>query len=377
MKNCTLYYSLGEKELGVAELTGKCRYHKCKENFPSTAISPDGLCPAAFNVLYPHCLSMLSRGKYPKEGNKDVCKIKCPGKPGRVQFNIFRKSFKRRGIEKLKLYFKKFVDLFIPVGLLERRVFIEVVKVDSCPFNYEQGREFEVNIGDKKEICPAAFYSLYPFYLSFIDKAKNSNCLVPCPDYNANIVFQLDCGNKGGENLNKFYSTDCDSYNDIYVRTGKGEEYSINELLGYMGIPCYSLFYNSFPYIETLEKDGSLGFLTFDRDAAGIQCPNLDVQTKAFIKRDKKKNAYLINVFGSKGKCPKGIRKGQSYELPDFSNSKFDITVLANIFPYVTYLKYLLNFRKDLDKKFEFSYSDNSSHMEAQIYRKAGAGALQ
>lgn len=387
MKNCTLYFELGRDSLRVTSLNKPCRYHKFREVFLSSDISPDGLCPAAFAVLYPHCLSMLSRAKYPVVNNKEVCRIKCPGKSGTVEFNLFRQPFKRRGLERSFFYFKKIVDFFIPVELIENKVYIEVTTAsEDCPFSYTEGETFEFNIGDKKEICPAAFYSLYPFYLSILDKTlnqhnnHNSGCLIPCSDYNTNIIFRLGDSGADSGNVTPYFFSKCDDFRNIYIKINsvqnckysyfrKGKDFGVNQLLEEMDIPCYSLFYNAFPYMLTLENGGSLGFLTLDRNAAGIQCPNMAVQIKMFIKKDKKKRFYSMKVFGNKGACPKGITKGQNYVMPAFSNQGLDITALANLFPYIMYFKYLIGIGRGLDRSITFYHHNGSSQIEFQIYR--------
>lgn len=391
-KSCTLNFALDNAGLAVVGPSRRCRYHRRRQDFSSAMIFPDKLCPSAFGILYPYCLSMLSRAKFPIENGKEVCRVSCPGMPSQVEFNIFRRPYKKRAFGKIAFYFKKILNFFMPVELLEHKVYIEVVKgSDGCPFSYNKGRIFEFNIGDKKEICPAALYSLYPFYLAFLDKnrhleghrqAGNLSCRMSCPDYRANIAFNLGSRAKDSADANKHFFAKCDEYNHIYVKIAaagnvgnssvkEGLEYSIDQLIESLGIPCYTAFYNLFPYMLSLERGASLGFLTFDRNAAGIQCPNPAARLRLLLKKDVKRNSYFMNALGQRGICPKGIIKGRSYKLPGFLNNKFDISALASLFPYIMQLRSSLN----SEKTYELYYSCDSYCAKFLIYKKEGNNA--
>lgn len=342
MKRCDLYRPEAGGTVDVVAAQKACRYHRPGERYPAARMTPDGLCPFAFHVLYPECLAMLSRGEYPAEGGRELCRFRCPYAGKGVEFNIFRIPRKRTLLGKLELLARKAADLFMPVELLEHGIAIEVAKAGgACPCGYRVGDRFEMNVKGKGEICPAAFYSLFPFYLTALPGEGKAGFCIPCSDYNTNIIFYL----RGGS-LGTFFDK-CDDYGNIALRvsgTGagtvrQGVESTVNDLVERMRIPCLSALAAAFPYMLTLKREGSLGFLTRDRGAAGIQCPNPSVRVRMFIRKDRVTGQYRLDVHGLDGVCPRGLEPNRSYPLPPFEGGALPLRALAILYPYIMSLK--------------------------------------
>ncbi|NLW95172.1 MAG: TIGR04076 family protein [Chlamydiae bacterium] len=345
MNECVLHRPGAGGEVAVVAARKACRYHRPGESYPAVRMTPDGLCPFAFHLLYPDCLAMLSRGRYPVEGGREICRLQCPFAGEGVEFGVFRIPRKRTFFGKLELLARKTADLFTPVELLEYGIAIEVTKAGAgCPHKYRAGDMFEMNIKGKKELCPAAFYTILPFYPAAPHGEKGAGLCISCADYCTDIVFSLGGGDPGS------FFGECDAYGDIAVRvegargggTGsprEGTEYPVNALIDAMRIPCFSALAAAFPYMRTLERGGSLGFLTRDRDAAGIQCPNPSVRVRMFVRRDRATGSFRLDVHGRDGVCPKNLQPGRSYPLPPLEGGALPLRLLATLYPYIMRLK--------------------------------------
>lgn len=341
MKGCDLYRPGAGGTVDVVAARKACRYHRPGERYPAVRMTPDGLCPFAFHVLYPECLAMLSRGEYPVEEGREACRLRCPFSGEGVEFGIFRIPRKQTLLGKLELLARKTADLFMPVELLEYGIAIEVLHAGGgCPCGYRAGDRFEMNIKGKGEICPAAFYSIFPWYLTATPREGGARLRVSCADYRTDIVFSLGGGDSGS------CLGECDDYRDISLRVegaqGKGPgglregmEFTVNALIDTMHIPCLSALAAAFPYMLTLERGGSLGFLTRDRNAAGIQCPNSSIRVRMFVRRDRATGRCRLDVHGRDGVCPRGLEPGRSYPLPPLEGGELPLRALAVLYPYL------------------------------------------
>lgn len=338
MKKCDLHRSGTRGGVAVVAARKACRYHRTGEWYPAARMTPDGLCPFAFHALYPDCLAMLSRGRYPTEGGREVCRIRCPFAGEGVEFNISRTPRKRTLLGKLELLARKTADLFMPVELLEHGIAIEVTRAGGgCACGYREGDRFEMNIKGKGELCPAAFYSLFPFYLTAAPGEGGVDLRIPCSDYRTNIVFSLGGGDAGA------CFTHCDDYGDISVHAegapGGGAGGGVNDLIAALRIPCLSAFAAAFPYMVTLGHGGSLGFLTRDRLAAGIQCPNPSARVRMFVGKDRKSGGFWLDVHGRDSVCPRGLEPGTRRPLPPLEGGALPLRALAVLYPYIMRFK--------------------------------------
>jgi uncharacterized repeat protein (TIGR04076 family) len=106
---------------------------------------------------------------------------------------------------------KQVVNTAVPVGIIRNRVMIKIIKKEgNCPCTYRDGDVFEFNpgnlqitkdmilsLGYPKEICPAAFDSIYPFLGAYLIRQKlpwankDFRSIIQCPDHNANVSFKI------------------------------------------------------------------------------------------------------------------------------------------------------------------------------------------
>lgn len=182
-----------EFKIKIADIETKCKYHKRKGIiYSSSSLSPKGMCRELFYAIYPECLSVLYnglpvRGRLRKKGMQETIAI-CPAPEGikvRIRSEeIFPPAFRilKELIEELcKKFYRAFDAPF-------RRVFIEVIQTNfNCPKNYKLGDIFMFNINKKDELCPAGFFTLYP-YLRLLKNCNKQSGLphsiyVHCPDY--------------------------------------------------------------------------------------------------------------------------------------------------------------------------------------------------
>ena len=194
----------------VIKKEGRCNYHKAGNFFDIKEFGPKGLCIEAYHSVYPFCLGMLYGADL--FGNKEAENnlAHCPSADNYVVMKINSAPLPLR-IKALNIV-KSFVNSFYPVAFSKRRIFIEIVEVTGvCPKNHKTGEMFEFNLGNlqltknviislgyEKEMCPAAFNSLYPFlgWYSITKKMpwaqKDSQSVLQCPDHKANVSFEFN-----------------------------------------------------------------------------------------------------------------------------------------------------------------------------------------
>jgi hypothetical protein len=71
------------------------------------------------------------------------------------------------------------------------------------------------------------------------------------------------------------------------------------------------------PYFFTLLNGGRLGYLTRDKNSAGIVCPNSSAGVRYFASRDGA-GVYRQRAFFSEADCPSEIRAGEEIIIKDF-----------------------------------------------------------
>ncbi|MDD5556380.1 MAG: hypothetical protein PHN82_03915 [bacterium] len=381
MKDCDLFLPLKDAPVHVSRVSRTCRYHRRERAYPLAGLTPDGLCPAAFHVLYPDCLAMLSRGRYPIDGGRERCRLECPRPGGGVSFNVSRAPRRRTMLQRLELAARKAADLFMPVELLEHGIAIDVVEsFPSCPYGYREGDRFVLNLGGKNEICPAAFYSVYPFFLPFLEGGaaggEGPDVCGVCCDYKKYISFCLGRRREWGSAPEKAFFARCDDYKGVFLEVvGAGGEAShrplgVNDLIEEMRIPCLAVLSAAYPYMLTLERGGSLGFLTYDRYAAGVGCPNLDVQVKMLVRREKSGGPHRIRIFDRRGECPRGLAPGEERVLPPLSSLPLPVRTLAALFPYIMALKAAPDLGRGAGRRYMVHCGPEDGAMEVRVFRR-------
>jgi uncharacterized repeat protein (TIGR04076 family) len=178
-----------------------CRYHKESSRlFHFNQLTPNGLCIHAFHSVYPACLKLL----YAHIPNEIENTYICPDIEKSIQFKVFRtkhKGIKIWLINRIKYSLKR-IARFVRCDYQIGRIFIKVIGEESpCPMGHKIGDIYEFNIGDKKEVCPAAVESLYPVIYSLNLKKVNEPSLktgnkaaaacVNCPSHIGTIKYDI------------------------------------------------------------------------------------------------------------------------------------------------------------------------------------------
>jgi uncharacterized repeat protein (TIGR04076 family) len=321
------------RRLVVENCEKPCRYHKAGNYYDFHHIVPPGLCPEAFHAIYPQCLGLLYKGDF---GGLDSLKASCP-KPDGVVFEVKRikqRSFWRRGGQVLR----KLLSKVYPAEVLDYDIKISPVEIKgNCDKNIKIDTEYYFNLYNTKELCPAAFDSLFPFVFtsSFVSENNiktNRLGFLACPDHKTNIVFQLFHGDR---RLNTDYAgknalfSGCSSFQDIQIKTGACAS-SLKECLP-SGL-CYSLFHNVYPYYLTLLHKGYFGWMK-DHSCVIAQCPEPETCVAAEIRRTPSGEVKL-SVITQKGPCPKKITAGDTFLLKQ-EDFKLPFGLLRDISPYV------------------------------------------
>lgn len=186
MKKPVCQFECQNIEVKVASLNKLCRYHfRQGQKYDQNHLSPSGLCPAAYQAVYPFCLALLYNAKVAPKGKP--IKIRCPNPNGYILMEITRKNYLPKSVLFLKEKLENFVKIFRPFELPTNQIKIKIIDQKGCPKKYQIGQVFNFNLWSQKEICPAGFAQIYPF----LTKAKaKSKILVPCPDDNV-AVYQI------------------------------------------------------------------------------------------------------------------------------------------------------------------------------------------
>lgn len=179
MKQCP--FNIKEKDVIVAKLYKKCRYHRACDQ--KIRLAPDNLCLSAYQKVYSYCLALLYNAKLPSP-----LKIHCPNPKNYIEMEIIKSPILPKSLTLLKRKLEVAIcKIYRPLDLPDHNIFIKIIsQKGDCPKNYQIGKTFKFNLYDQKEICPAGFYQLYPF----LKDNSYKNQLVSCPDEKA-VVYQI------------------------------------------------------------------------------------------------------------------------------------------------------------------------------------------
>ncbi len=147
----------------ASEIIHPCRYHRHPKTYNSARLLPDDCCPHVFWRLYPQVLGRMYHARpeppmtfpHPDTDKSVTAKIEKKPEP---------KNPARRAAERLADFARRLLRR--PADRLDYSVIIHCLEnaVPGCPFS--QGGRYQVNLHSQAFLCPAAFFSLYPFLLS-------------------------------------------------------------------------------------------------------------------------------------------------------------------------------------------------------------------
>jgi uncharacterized repeat protein (TIGR04076 family) len=301
----------------------RCRYHSAAAENKQVPILSQGMCPVAYLNLYPTLFALhLNQDESLIRFSSKGQVVQCPAGPEGVSFRVFRTKAKLNPIEKGKNLLRKIANIVMPVELFDKHTNIEAVdEGQGCPLGIKKGATFDFNLDKTDEFCPAAFNSAYPLL------GKKNDFAVGCPDHRTNVKFALpgeliDKGNKEQDNCDKYY---CQVkitkvFGDFYCPLELNRWYSIDEVLGISGARCFSSFHVAFPYLYALFNGGQLGFLTGDRESAGVGCPNTALLVKYIVSRDKQGQFKYTSTSTHPG-CPRKIGLNENIVIEDFERA--------------------------------------------------------
>ena len=109
-------------------------------------------------------------------------------------------------------------------------------------------------------------------------------------------------------------------YGEFNLPIASNRWYNVDELIEASGIRCFSSFHVAFPYLYSLYNGGQLGFLTGERNSAGIGCPNATFLIKYKVSRDEK-GRYKYSCEKSHEACPRKIDLNEDIIIDNFENS--------------------------------------------------------
>ncbi len=171
-----------------------CRYHPRPVRYDARRLLPGNCCPHVFARIYPQVLAVMYGAEVdnvqtvPAPGNKGSLKLKIEKTPAnrawpwRIISNAVDTAFSR---------------LFHPLDRIDYTLAVKVLSADPGETGgMRPGDCCDVNLKSPAYLCPAGFYSLYPYLLLAAAGGKmawsesGTNLHIPCPDC-AGVVYDI------------------------------------------------------------------------------------------------------------------------------------------------------------------------------------------
>lgn len=184
---CDFYKHKGLKNTCIKVVGWKrsCRYHKkIGQKIAFEDIVPKNFCIFAYHAIYPYALSLLYDGR----SNKKVV-VYCPASKNSILMEIIAYPRKLKSFYNLAEKCLRLIGY--PHDIIDKIVKIRVVGIKGkCPRGITKGDEFEFNINNKSELCPASFSTLLPFILAKLVNPKD-NTIIQCPADACKIRYNI------------------------------------------------------------------------------------------------------------------------------------------------------------------------------------------
>ena len=170
----------------ITHLSGGCKYHRRRgQEFDLSQLGPEGLCHYAYFTAYPYVLAMLHDVQWDwMTDNPDHVFTQCPALVNPRVIDIYRE---RDDDGQLHVY--------VRIDSINDKVNVDGAKECDCP--HAGGESHEINQGDGKGFCPAAFAQMFPSLAGFMNGRSNpflddpNRCIAVCPDNNNNVTFEI------------------------------------------------------------------------------------------------------------------------------------------------------------------------------------------
>ena len=297
----------------------RCRYHRRRTKGETQPLLRSFPCSLTFSYLYPalfsfHCGQRTVRVK----DNRIEQRVRCAAQEHGLEFTLSYRNRTGSIVNWFLKYVARLINRFIPFEQRDFFVDYRVTRVDEpCPLGIKAGDMFTFNVDNVDEICPAAFQSVYPF-----QQFMESKCLVGCPDYRTHVRYLASKDRPVGDTCMQ-----CDAYRakiqlkkicgSFDVPINVGSWYSADELIEALHLGCLTSFYVAFPYLLVLSTGGQLGYLFYDRNKAGVCCPNDAWHVNYTVSKDRE-GRYSYQCTQTHSLCPRKIKEGIIVNLENF-----------------------------------------------------------
>jgi len=331
-------------KLKTGPFSRSCRYHRSQGAcFDGCSLCPKKMCPHLYRVAYPYSLSLLYDGIYPAgNGSPSMRSVicKCPSCDTSVEINIhvaYTLPFLVRKLKKAAIQTLQFVG--IDGEFPDRNIILKVNRVAGhCPRGLVKGQSFRFNLWDKKELCPASFFNIYPILMASAEKIAETNNtnrgVVNCPDP-FGVFYEY-----GPEST----PWNCEDFFSCKVRVA-GESGMCT--LGHKQGDCFTLeehlpdglcplaFYSAYPYYLTLIHEGIFEWVR-KGDNVKVECPRADgimMEIKLVKKRRLGNGEVHVSIIKNKGSCPKRYHEGDTFVF-DTDRQTFCYNAMAVLIPF-------------------------------------------
>lgn len=170
--------------ISIEEIIFPCRYSKAGQKY-TWPFSPDGFCLHLFQAIYPDILSCMYGGRVSK--NLEVICF-CQVNPIAVSIQKVSKRHLVFGpvMDMAEYVFERF---FYPYDRINYDIKIKIDGIAPGSCAMIAGREYTINMGEQRFICPSALHFLYPYlllaergtYIEWSGDSKSEHTM-PCPD---------------------------------------------------------------------------------------------------------------------------------------------------------------------------------------------------
>jgi uncharacterized repeat protein (TIGR04076 family) len=177
-----------------------CRYYqKPGLNIMLENLAPASFCLPVYFAAYPTALSLLYDGNNFESLNQEKISIfDCPCEQNNVKIQVGTKK-------NIFSYFLNLLEKILrflgwPKDVLDKSINFQAVSLASgCPKKLQPGQITEFNLHNARELCPAVFYTIFPFLPMLSDKIfpywtkdkKETELDLQCPDAGAKIIYRL------------------------------------------------------------------------------------------------------------------------------------------------------------------------------------------
>lgn len=332
-----------------------CGYHKCGgETHNEGSLVPNNFCVDAYYATYPYILAILYDAKFDNATFGEELVLVCPNAKYPTLIKI---TFEFKKLKLVLNFIEKVArKLGFPKDAIDKTVKLEVIN-ENHECRLDKGDFFNIKIPDMHELCPASFFSLYPFIYLYarnssikFSRSEDSKVSFICPDPDTNIVYNFtskvlstaSLEKKSKTGSSKSYIPDLSKYkvlieNDVEckISSWKRKEVALNKI-----VPenlCPFVFNIAIPYIVTYLQGGYFKWRKNINDV-GVQCPNPEGGVEFEVKREPENNKKIfLTIKKVRGCCSYSHNEGQVYAF-DFDQN-ICIHLFVRAFPFILLLE--------------------------------------